>query len=177
MKKVFTRLIKATKILLLLALIFSMTRVNTYATNGKITNDSMNKTLDLTAMATKYDEIHYTDAWFPLDTFTGDLTGYGADCALCSGKLGCTGQDVRDGTTTYNDPTYGTVNIVASSKNLKCGSIITWDNYGTKMTAIVLDRGVLGTDIDLLSPSESYASDHVGRHKITYDVLRNGWSR
>jgi hypothetical protein len=74
MKKVFTRFIKATKVLLLLALIFSMTRVNTFSTNGKITNDSMNKTLDLTAMATKYDEIHYTDAWFPLDTFTGDLT-------------------------------------------------------------------------------------------------------
>ena len=45
------------------------------------------------------------------------------------------------------------------------------------MTAIVLDRGVLGTDIDLLSPSEDYARQYVGRHKITYDVLRNGWSR
>lgn len=177
MKRVFNNIFKATKILLLLALVVCLTKVNTYTVNGKFTNDSMNKTLDLTAMATKYDEIHYTDAWYPLDRFTGDLTGYGADCALCSGRLGCTGQDVRDGTTTYNDPTYGTVNIVASSKNLKCGSIITWDNHGTKMTAIVLDRGVLGTDIDLLSPSEDYARQHVGRHKITYDVLRFGWSR
>ena len=177
MKKVINKLIKASKILLLLAMIFSMTQVNTYSTNGKISNYSMNKTLDLTAMATKYDEIHYTDMWYPLDRFTGDLTGYGANCPLCSGKLGCTGQDVRDGTTMYNDPTYGTVNIVASSKNLKCGSIITWDNYGTKMTAIVLDRGVLGTDIDLLSPSEDYARQNVGRHKITYDVLRFGWTR
>lgn len=177
MKKVFSRLIKASKVLLLLALIFSMTKVNTFTTNGKISNDSMNKTLDLTAMATKYEEIHYTDMWYPLDRFTGDLTGYAADCPLCSGKLGCTGQDVRDRTTMYNDPTYGEVNIVASSKNLACGSVITWDNYGKKMTAIVLDRGVLGTDIDLLTESEAYASQFVGRHKITYDVLRFGWSR
>ncbi len=177
MKKVFSRFVKASKILLLLALIFSMTKVNTFTTNGKISNDSMNKTLDLTAMATKYEEIHYTDMWYPLDRFTGDLTGYAADCPLCSGKLGCTGQDVRDRTTMYNDPTYGEVNIVASSKNLACGSVITWDNYGKKMTAIVLDRGVLGTDIDLLTESEAYASQFVGRHKITYDVLRFGWSR
>ena len=177
MKKVFSRFVKASKILLLLALIFSMTKVNTFTTNGKISNDSMNKTLDLTAMATKYEEIHYTDMWYPLDRFTGDLTGYAADCPLCSGRLGCTGQDVRDRTTMYNDPTYGEVNIVASSKNLACGSVITWDNYGKKMTAIVLDRGVLGTDIDLLTESEAYASQFVGRHKITYDVLRFGWSR
>ena len=175
---VFNKIIKASKVLLLIALIFSMTKVNTFTMNDSITNRSMNKTLDLSAMAIKYDEIHYTDPFYPLDTFTGDLTGYGADCALCSGKLGCTGQDVRDGTTMYDDPVYGTINIVASSKNLKCGSIITWDNWdGTKMTAIVLDRGVLGNDIDLLTPSESYASDYVGRHQITYDVLRFGWSR
>jgi len=178
MKMVFCKFIKASKVILLIALIFSMTKVNTFTMNDSISNKSMNKTLDLSAMAVKYDEIHYTDPFYPLDTFTGDLTGYGADCALCSGRLGCTGQDVRDGTTMYDDPTYGHINIVASSKNLKCGSVITWNNWdGTKMTAIVLDRGVLGTDIDLLTPSESYASDHVGRHKITYDVLRFGWSR
>ena len=48
---------------------------------------------------------------------------------------------------------------------------------GEKQTAIVLDRGVLGTDIDLLSPSEEYASKYIGRRKITYDVLRVGWTR
>ena len=177
MKKVFSRLIKASKVLLLLALIFSMTKVNTFTTNGKISNDSMNKTLDLTAMATKYEEIHLQDLYFPIDRFTGDLTGYAADCPLCSGKLGCTGQDVRDRTTMYNDASYGNVNIVASSNNLACGSIISWDNNGTKMTAIVLDRGVLGNDIDLLTESEEYARNYVGRRKITYDVLRFGWSR
>ena len=177
MKLVFSKIVKATKVLLLVALVCVMTKVNTYSTNGKITNKSMNKTLDLTAMATKYDEIHYTDMWYPLDTFTGDLTGYAADCALCSGKLGCTGQDVRDRTTKYADSTYGEVNIVASSSNLACGSVITWDNNGTKMTAIVLDRGVLGTDIDLLTESEDYAKHNVGRRKITYDVLRFGWNR
>ena len=86
MNKVFSKVISASKILLLVALILSTTKVNTFTTNGKISNASMNKTLDLTAMATKYDEIHYTDAWYPLDRFTGDLTGYGANCPLCSGK-------------------------------------------------------------------------------------------
>jgi hypothetical protein len=177
MKKVISRIIKTTQILLLITMVLFLQKVNLSDSNNKISNSNINKTLDLTAMSVKLNQIQLADKYYPLDTFTGDLTGYGANCPLCSGKLGCTGQDVRDGTTMYNDPTYGTVNIVASSKNLKCGSIITWDNYGTKMTAIVLDRGVLGTDIDLLSPSEDYARQNVGRHKITYDVLRFGWTR
>ena len=108
------------------------------------------------------------------------MTGYGANCPLCSGKLGCTGQDVTDGTTIYNDADYGEVRIVASSKNLKCGSIVTFDaGYVSdkKVVAIVLDRGVLGTDLDLLVENEDYALKNIGRHKINYDVLRNGWER
>ena len=46
-----------------------------------------------------------------------------------------------------------------------------------KITAIVLDRGVLGNDLDLLVESEAYALKNVGRHKLTYDVLRFGWER
>ena len=41
--------------------------------------------------------------------------------------------------------------------------------------AIVLDRGVLGKALDLLTPSEEYAGKYIGRQEITYDVLRNGW--
>jgi hypothetical protein len=176
-KKRLHKVIKATKIILILAIILCAQQVGMKSENGKISNINVNKTLDLSAMAYKLNEINMQDIYYPLDTLTGDLTGYAADCPLCGGTLGCTGQNVLDGTTTYDDKTYGTVEIVASSKSLACGSIITWEMNGEKRTAIVLDRGVLGTDIDLLSPSEEYASKYIGRRKITYDVLRVGWTR
>ena len=47
MKKVFSKVINTSKILLLVALILATTKVNTFTTNGKISNASMNKTLDL----------------------------------------------------------------------------------------------------------------------------------
>ena len=68
--------------------------------------------------------------------------------------------------------------IVASSKNLACGSIVrfTSNRVGEgEQFAIVLDRGVGGYALDLLTPSEEYASRNIGRSKITYDVLRSGW--
>ncbi len=178
--KIFAKLFKTTKILLLFLGILVIQKVNIINNHDKLTNENLNKTLDLTAMAVKLEEIQYADKFYPLDTFTGDLTGYGAHCPLCSGYLGCTGEYVGDGTTTYDDADYGNVRIVASSKNLPCGSIITFDaKYlsNDPVVAIVLDRGVLGNDIDLLVESENYALKNVGRHKLTYDVLRFGWKR
>jgi len=43
------------------------------------------------------------------------------------------------------------------------------------ITAIVLDRGVGGTKLDLLSASVSDARTQIGNTNITYDVLRNGF--
>ena len=108
-----------------------------------------------------------------LYSLTGFLTGYAADCPMCNGTLACLRNYnvYKNGIVNYNDKTFGNVRIVASSKNLSCGSIVEFDN--TK--AIVLDRGVLGNNLDLLVESESYASKYVGRKKITYDVLREGW--
>lgn len=180
MNKVFPIITKTSKILLLFAIVFTLQKVNVINQNDKISNENLNKTLDLTAMAVKLNEIQLADKYYALDTFTGDLTGYAADCALCTGYLYCNNQYVANGTTTYDDKDYGNVMIVASSKNLPCGSIITFDaSYVSdeKVTAIVLDRGVLGNDIDLLVESESYASTYIGRHKLTYDVLRFGWER
>ena len=110
----------------------------------------------------------------------GQLTGYGADCPLCNGTLACKSSYnvFQNGVVTYPDPTFGDVRIVASSKNLACGSIISF-NLSTisssKVYAIVLDRGVLGNDIDLLMTSEKEASQVVGRRNFTYEVLRYGW--
>ena len=143
-------------------------------------NININKNVNLNAMAKVINNLAIADLNTVLDTYTGWLTGYGADCALCSGKLGCNGQDVKDGTLTYTDKSYGEVRIVASSKNLACGSIVRFDdpnNKGDIVTAIVLDRGVLGTNLDLLVESEAAASTNVGAHKINYDILRFGWER
>lgn len=164
------------KILIILIAIFGINKINVEKDNGIVFNDNNNKVLDLTAMAVKMEEIRMQDLYYPLDTYVGNLTGYVADCPLCGGTLGCTGQNVLDGTTTYNDSQYGTVRIMASSTSLKCGSIVTYTFNNEKVTAIVLDRGVTGTNLDLLVGTENEAYS-IGRRNITYDVLRFGWSR
>lgn len=171
--KQFGRMIK---ILIIVVSILAINKINIEKDRETVFNDNSNKTLDLTAMAIKYEQIKLQDLYYPLDTFVGDLTGYVADCPLCGGTLGCTGQNVLDGTTTYNDKQYGTVRILASSSNIACGSIVTYNLNNEKVTAIVLDRGVLGTDLDLLVGSENQAYS-IGRRNISYDVLRFGWSR
>ena len=177
-KKLLNRLGKSTKMIMVIILVCMLTKVNITRENAIVSNTSLNKTLDLTAMAIKIEEIQMNDKYYVLDTFTGDMTAYMADCPLCGGTLGCTGQNVLDGTTTYNDEIYGVVNIVASSSNLACGSIIQYNDVitGDRKTAIVLDRGVTGNAIDLLVNNSEYAYQ-IGRRQITYDILRFGWER
>ena len=177
-----------TKVGILIVVLFgvktSSSKMETYSTN-----ENINRSIDLSTMAIYInneeeakanEEALQTYLWGSLDSYTGDLTGYGANCALCTGRLACTGQDVRDGTDTYIDNTYGEVRIVASSSNLPCGSIIRFESpriSSEPIIAVVLDRGVLGNNIDLLTPSEDYALRYVGRSSITYDVLRMGWEK
>ena len=146
---------------------------------ASVENNNVNKTVNLTTMAMKIIEVEDTIKYTPVATYTGDLTGYAYNCPLCNGTLGCMPKyNIKDGTTTYKDYEYGEVKIVASSKNIACGSIIRFksDRVGEgEQFAIVLDRGVGGYALDLLTPSEEYASKYIGRSKITYDVLRSGW--
>lgn len=112
--------------------------------------------------------------------YRGDLTGYVAHCPACYGTLACKPKyDVyKNGVVTYPDTEYGNVRIVASSKKLKCGSIVKF-NLKTissePIYAIVLDRGVLGTDLDLLVATTDEAIKKVGRRDTSYEVLRYGW--
>ena len=148
---------------------------------SKSFSDNTNKAVNLSTMALKADEFKENDIYSAKDTYTGDLTGYVFNCPLCNGTLGCKrSYDITDGKTTYPDEIYGTVRIVASSSNLPCGSIIRFqtDRISTEpVYAIVLDRGVRGNAIDLLSPDLNYAYSTVGRSAITYDVLRFGWNK
>lgn len=170
------RIFKIFQVIIIVIALFSLTKINIEKDNGTVFNDNSNKTLDLTAMAIKIEEIRMKDLYYPLDTYVGYITGYVADCPLCGGTLGCTGQNVLDGTTNYNDNQYGNVRIVASSPSLACGSIVSYTLNDEKITAIVLDRGVAGTNLDLLvnQVGDAYS---IGKKYISYDVLRFGWSR
>lgn len=145
----------------------------------KLSNHASNRSIDLTTMALKLEEDIKNDIYSAKDTYTGDLTGYHVNCPLCGGTLACKPRyNVRDGKDTYIDNVYGKVNIVAASKNLPCGSVVRFqvDSLSNEpIIAIVLDRGVLGNDLDLLTPNDDYARTYVGRKSITYDILRQGW--
>ncbi len=171
--------------ILLFNLNSSSSKTKTYSSN-----ENLNKNVNLSTMALfinkeEEEKANYeamqTYLWGSLDSYTGDLTGYGAFCPLCTGRLACMSSlDLSNGRNTYVDKTYGEINIVASSKNLPCGSIIRFNSKrisNDPVIAIVLDRGVLGNDIDFLSPSEEYAAKYIGRSSITYDVLRMGWNK
>lgn len=114
-----------------------------------------------------------------LATFKGSLTGYVYNCPGCGGRLACNSSvNLANGTTTYNDPTYRVVRIVAASSNLECGTIVEFTAKSISaepIKAIVLDRGVTGNTLDLLTESESYAYQFVGRQSITYNILRRGY--
>ena len=146
----------------------------------KTENFNLNKTLDMNAMAEKEFEDINDDIYAAKDTYVGDLTGYSADCPLCTGKLGCLSSYnvYKNGVITYPDKVYGDVRIVASSKSLACGSVIRFKSNrvsSEETYAIVLDRGVRGRDIDILVPTGEYATEYIGRSTITYDVVRFGW--
>lgn len=146
----------------------------------KSSNSNLNKTLDLVAMSEKVEEVIANDIYAVKDTYTGSLTGYSADCPLCTGYLACNGDYVRGGITTYDDDQYGTVRIVAASKQLPCGSVVKFDMPSVSsmpIYAIVLDRGVGGYALDLLVENESYAYKYVGRKTVNYDILRFGWNK
>ncbi len=141
-------------------------------------SDNINKNVNLSTMALKADEFRENDIYSARDTYTGDLTGYVYNCPLCNGTLGCLKDyNIKDGRTTYEDRTYGTVKIVASSTNLSCGTIVRFNAYKMQdnpIIAIVLDRGVTGNSLDLLSSNLDEAFT-LGRTVITYDILREGW--
>lgn len=176
-KIVFKNILKICEIIVILFAVFMCKQVDIPKRVTKTENSNLNKTLDLHAMALKLEEIKRNDLYSPLDVYNGTLTGYAADCPLCGGTLGCNGQNVLDRTTTYQDTQYGLVRIVASSSSLACGSIVQFNLNNENITAIVLDRGVTGTALDLLVESETTALSTVGRKDISYNILRFGYTR
>ena len=177
---IFLIINRSIKTMVVIALVV-FTHSSTSVVKSKVSNANENKTVNLSTMAMKVIENEENNLYSAKDTYTGDLTGYVFNCPLCNGTLACkSSYNVKDGTDTYPDVEYGNVRIVASSKNLACGTIVRFNNSRISdepVIAIVLDRGVVGNDLDLLAPNLDYALNNVGRSSITYDVLRNGWER
>ena len=177
-RTLFRSICKLIQVVFIVVLVVVIDSSNTKV-EMKVLNDNYNKSIDLSTMALKLKEDIANDLYSTKDTYTGDLTGYSANCPLCSGRLACLpNYNVLSGVETYQDISYGNVRIVASSNNLACGTIIRFQKLTISqdpIIAIVLDRGVVGNDIDLLTTSLDYAYSSIGRSTITYDILRNGW--
>lgn len=110
------------------------------------------------------------------EVLVGKMSGYGPDCAGCSGYLAY-GMYVGDGTIYYNDKEYGNVRIVAGDKKYKFGTIVKINN---SMLVIVLDRGgSIGVGkkflFDLLYSSEDEAGKNGVLSNATFEILRNGF--
>lgn len=121
--------------------------------------------------------------------YVGRMTGYGPDCAGCSGSgnLSCTSSHnlVRDGEF-YNDSTYGSVRIVAAATDgFPCGTIVKVSNSNLgEFYAIVLDtggsvrrawaNGIVWMDLAFKTESDPAIYSATG-NDITYTVQRLGW--
>lgn len=179
---------KLLKILLVLIVVFYINSNVNVSQNELIEDLALDKLVDLSAIAMKDKEEKpivvvqsqpKVNSSTSLSILTGSLTGYSADCPLCSGRLACSSYNVyQNAVVTYPDNVYGNVRIVASSKNLPCGSIVKFNLRklsSSPIYAIVLDRGVGGNNLDLLVENESLAYTQIGRSSITYEVVRRGW--
>ena len=182
-KYIKSRIIMVFEAIIIFSLIFFIKKETFSISNTSVAvNNSLEKSLDLKIIQDNQNELYSKKTHNPIYTFTGELTGYGGDCALCSGYLGCPPNiNVLKKGIYYNDKTYGKVRIVASSKNYPCGTILRFNVKklsSEPIIAIVLDRGVSGNVIDLLTESEEYAGKYVGRVKnLNFEVLREGWKK
>ena len=110
------------------------------------------------------------------------MSHYGHDCsgAACSLGLTASGYFIGDGRVYYNDPTFGSVRIIAADKKYPLGTIVRIGYNDGAITAIVLDRGGEIGDhgkfqVDLLTPSEAVSSKLGVVHDTKLEVLRLGY--
>ena len=155
-KYIINKILNTIKFLIVIPVLFLTTKVS-INTNILATafNENISKTLDKSVIVSSQKELYDEGIYDPIFSFSGDLTGYAGDCPLCSGYLACPPRTnvLKEGIY-YNDKTYGTVRIVASSKNYPCGTILQFKVNKLSeepIIAIVLDRGVRGNSIDLLT--------------------------
>ena len=176
-----SRIIMTIEIIVIIPLIFTLTKTADISTSmSSILNDNINKGLDKETIQVSQNQLYMEGLYNPKYSFVGELTGYAGDCPLCTGYLACPPRtNVLEEGIYFEDKTYGTLRIAASSRKYPCGTIIQFDVgkiSDEPIIAIILDRGVVGNDIDLLSENEDIARKQVGRVKNQeFKVLREGW--
>ena len=116
-----------------------------------------------------------------IETFVGNMTGYGPDCYGCTSNRTASGYFVGNGNIYYADKEYGNVRIVAGDKKYSFGTIVKLSNlsFSEPIIAIVLDRGsAIGNDkliqFDLLYDSENSVKFGIEKN-IQFDILRLGF--
>ena len=124
------------------------------------------------AMKTLDTPVYSNDVGAPvLETIVGNICAYASGSYRASGKVH------------YNDPTYGTVYVVAGDYDYPKGTIVRMKNVpyfgGRDIYAIVLDRGGIGKGkrylFDLLFASEENMHKFGVQHNITCEILRYGY--
>lgn len=121
-----------------------------------------------------------TSSFAVLSQETIDMSHYGHDCYGCTTGHTASGYYVGDGRIYYQDPTFGSVRVVAADSKYPLGTILRLGYHGTSITAIVLDRGGGIGDgkkfqIDLLTSSENKANELGIVKNTSLEVLRLGY--
>lgn len=189
-KYIRSRIIMIIETIILLTISFLIKKESFIMTSLSTTNENNTKVISKEIIQKSQNELYnernnnnvtnIVNTNKSLYKFMGELTGYSGDCPLCSGYLACPPRTnvLKEGIY-YNDKSYGNVRIVASSKNYSCGTILKFNVKKISpepIIAIVLDRGVSGNVIDLLTESSEIATKNVGRVKnLEFEVLREGW--
>ena len=153
-----------------------------YHTNMNANNVNVSKKLDYITLESEQYASYQESLFTPISSFNAELTGYGADCEGCSGILACAPiTNVFENGIYFEDASYGTVRVVAASREFPCGTIMMFKSKkldDEPIIAIVMDRGgvIVDNRLDLLTESEAYSEKYVGRiYDLKVDVLRRGW--
>ncbi len=114
-----------------------------------------------------------------LETYVGNLTGYGPDCYGCSGKTR-SGHDLNK-SVYYDDPEFGTVRILAADSSFGKNAIFRVSNVPgmDSFIGIVLDTGGnvgfnRGTLFDLAFATEKDPNIIGLTSNVTFELLRRG---
>ena len=156
--------------------------INKVEDDNPSTNSEENKT-DNVQPDIKVEEVINvvdTSSFAVLAHETINLSHYGHDCYGCTTGYTASGYYVGDGRIYYQDPTFGSVRVVAADSKYPLGTIIRIGYHGTNITAIVLDRGGGIGDgkkfqIDLLTTSNSEAYQLGVVKNTNLEVLRLGY--
>lgn len=126
-------------------------------------------------------------------TYSGSVTGYGADCIGCSGVVSCktpTGyHNIKKNSVYYSDSQYGELRVLAADLTVfECGTVVEVDSTnGEPFMGIVMDTGSalkyawnkygrIVVDVAFNSEDDSGVYDITDRTgKVQFNIKRWGW--